>query len=105
MVIEWLKVKVPIELRETYIQKDAEIWTATLSKYPGYVGKEIWLNPQDESELTMVIHWETKDAWKNVPASVLEETEERFVKAMGQSFPFLEQKEYQVRKFNAHSVK
>jgi uncharacterized protein (TIGR03792 family) len=50
MVIEWLKVKVPIELRETYIQKDAEIWTATLSKYPGYVGKEIWLNPQDESE-------------------------------------------------------
>ncbi|MCU0547916.1 MAG: TIGR03792 family protein [Leptolyngbya sp. Prado105] len=100
MVIEWLKVKVPIELRETYIQKDTEIWTATLSAYPGYVGKEIWFNPDDESELIMVIHWETKEAWKSVPASVLEQTEQRFVKAMGQSFSFLEQKEYQVRKFN-----
>lgn len=99
MVIEWLKVKVPIELRETYIQKDAEIWTATLSKYAGYLGKEIWFNPKDESELIMVIHWETKEAWKSIPASVLEETDRQFTQAMGQSFPFLEEKEYQVRKF------
>jgi uncharacterized protein (TIGR03792 family) len=100
MVIEWLKVKVPIELRELYIQKDTEIWTATLSKYPGYIGKEIWFSPQDETELTMVIHWESKDAWKSVPTPVLEETEQRFVEAMGQNFPFAEQKEYQVRKFS-----
>lgn len=100
MVIEWLKVSVPIELRETYIQKDAEIWTATLSKYPGYVGKEIWFNPKDESELIMVIHWETKDAWKSIPASVLEDTDRRFTEAMGQSFPFVEEREFQVRKIS-----
>lgn len=99
MVIEWLKVKVPIELRETYIQKDAEIWTATLSQYPGYLGKEIWFNPQAESDLIMVIYWETQEAWKSIPASVLEETDRQFVQAIGQSFPFVEEQEYQVRKF------
>ncbi len=96
MVIEWLKVKVPLEKRERYIQKDAEIWTAVLSQYPGYVRKEIWLNPQDESELVMVIHWQSKDAWKSIPTSVLEETDRRFTEAMGESFPFLEEREYQV---------
>ena len=100
MVIEWLKVKVPIELREKYVQKDAEIWTATLSKYPGYVGKEIWFNPKDESELIMVIHWETKEAWESIPASVLAEADRQFNEAMGQLFPFVEEGEYQVRKFS-----
>lgn len=100
MVIEWLKVRVPLELRETYIQKDAEIWTETLSKYSGYVGKEIWFNPQDESELIMVIYWDTKDAWKSIPASVLEDTDRRFTEAMGQTFPFVEEREFQVRKFS-----
>jgi uncharacterized protein (TIGR03792 family) len=100
MVIEWLKVKVPLEKRERYIQKDAEIWTAVLSQYPGYVGKEIWLNPKDDSELVLVIYWQSKDAWKSIPASVLEETDRRFTEAMGESFPFLEEGEYQVRKFS-----
>ncbi|MER3434404.1 MAG: TIGR03792 family protein [Leptolyngbya sp. ERB_1_1] len=104
MVIEWLKVKVPLELRETYIQKDAEIWTAALSKYPGYVGKEIWFNPKDETDLIMVIHWETKEAWKSVPASVLEETDRRFTEAMGQSFPFVEEGEFHVRKFSDRNL-
>lgn len=99
MVIEWLKVNVPIEQREAYIQKDEEIWTAALSQYPGYVGKEIWLNPNNESELIMVIYWENKDAWKSIPASVLEDTDQRFVAAMGRAFPFVEEGEYHVRKF------
>lgn len=99
MVIEWLKVKVPIALRETYIEKDAEIWTAALAKYPGYAGKEIWFNPKDETELIMVIYWQSKEAWKSIPADVLQEIDHKFIEAMGQPFPFLEEAEYQVRKF------
>jgi uncharacterized protein (TIGR03792 family) len=64
------------------------------------VGKEIWLNPKDDSELVLVIYWQSKDAWKSIPASVLEETDRRFTEAMGESFPFLEEGEYQVRKFS-----
>lgn len=100
MVIEWLKVKVPAELRETYIQKDAEIWTPVLASYPGFVRKEVWINPKDETELVMVIHWQTKDAWKAIPAEVLQETDRKFTTAMGQPFPFAEEGEYQLRKFS-----
>ncbi|NDJ17787.1 TIGR03792 family protein [Myxacorys almedinensis A] len=102
MVIEWLKVRVPISLRETYIQKDAEIWTTALSKYPGYVGKEIWFNPNDDTELIMVIYWQTKEAWKSIPAEVLRESDRQFTEAMGQAFPFVEEGEYHVRKFGNH---
>ncbi|KZL49020.1 hypothetical protein A2T98_15040 [Nodularia spumigena CENA596] len=30
-------------IAENYIQKDAEIWTTGLAKYPGFLGK--WENP------------------------------------------------------------
>lgn len=99
MLIEWLKVKVPPELREQYIQKDDEIWTPLLSSYPGFAGKEVWINPQDPTEIVMVIHWESQDGWKSIPAETLEETDRQFTQAMGQSFPFVEEGEYQVRKF------
>ena len=45
-IIEWLKFKVPEKLRETFIQKEAEIWTPVVMNYPGFVSKEIWINPQ-----------------------------------------------------------
>ncbi|WP_068819022.1 TIGR03792 family protein [Phormidesmis priestleyi] len=99
MLIEWLKVKVPPELREQYIQKDDEIWTPLLSNYSGFAGKEVWINPQDPTEIVMVIHWESQDGWKSIPAETLEETDRQFTQAMGQSFPFVEEGEYQVRKF------
>lgn len=94
MVVEWLKVSVPKQKRDRYLQVDAEIWSATLSKYPGYIKKEIWLDPNREDDLIMVIYWESKEAWKSVPADVLEETDRRFTEAMGESFPFLEEREF-----------
>lgn len=56
MVIELLKVKIPPELREKCIQKDAEIWTAALAKYPGFMGKEVWINPNDPTEVVLIIN-------------------------------------------------
>ncbi len=103
MVIEWLKVNVPPELRELYIQKDAEIWTPILSKYPGFVGKEVWINPHDATEIVMVIHWADRDAWKAIPTEELVETDRQFTEAIGQSFPFTQEGEYQVRKFMQRS--
>lgn len=99
MVIEWLKIKVPPELREAYIQKDEEIWTTALAKFPGFVGKEVWINPQEPSEVVLVIRWTSREAWKAIPTDSLQETEKRFAAAMPGDYPFLEQGEYQVRKF------
>ena len=100
MVIEWLKVRVAPELREKYIQKDDEIWTAALSRYPGFLGKQVWIDPKKPDEVTLVIQWESKQAWDSVDAHHMKETEERFNQAVGKdTHAFIETGEYQVRKF------
>ncbi|XHX80342.1 MAG: TIGR03792 family protein [Stenomitos frigidus ULC029] len=100
MVIEWLKIQVDPALREKYIQKDDEIWTKQLSRHPGYLSKEVWIDPTHSDTLILVIRWATREAWKAVPAEELEETEKRFALAMGDGdHKIVETGEYQVRKF------
>lgn len=71
MVIEWLEFQVKPEAREKFIQKDQEIWTKFLAKQPGFLGKEIWINPAIEEQLIIVVHWQTKEQWKAVPQNLL----------------------------------
>lgn len=100
MVIEWLKFKVDVQNREKFLQKDAEIWTTALQKYPGFLGKEIWINPSNESEVIFIIRWRTREEWKSIPQSVLEKTEHDFSEALpGISYQMLESNEYQIRQF------
>lgn len=99
MVIEWLKFRVTPELREKFVQKDDEIWTATLSRYPGFIRKEVWISPDRLDEAIVVIHWESMEAWKSVPAEVLADTDARFTAAMGAgNQEIVDAAGYQVRK-------
>ena len=99
MVIEWLKVQVDPEKRELYVQKDAEIWTAALSKYPGFLGKEVWISPENLSELIIVIHWASLEQWKAVPATDLQRIEAQYNQAMDETqHAIVESASYQVRK-------
>lgn len=100
MVIEWLKIRVAPERREQYIQKDEEIWTTALSTYPGFLGKQVWINPNQPDEVVLVIQWESREAWKRVSVQHIEETERLFSQAMGDAvYSIIEEREYQVRKF------
>ncbi|OKH38937.1 cyanobacterial protein, TIGR03792 family [[Phormidium ambiguum] IAM M-71] len=99
MVIEWLKFQVDSARREEFIQKDGEIWTPLLAKSPGFLGKEIWINPDSPTEVICVIHWASREQWKSFPQKLLDETEQRFAESMGNSYQMVESKEYQVRKF------
>jgi uncharacterized protein (TIGR03792 family) len=99
MVIEWLKFRVTPELREKFVQKDDEIWTATLSQYPGFLSKEVWISPDQLDEVITIIHWESMEAWKSVPQDVLEATDARFNQAMGAGNQRIDEAaRYQVRK-------
>ncbi|MFB2935131.1 TIGR03792 family protein [Aerosakkonemataceae cyanobacterium BLCC-F154] len=99
MVIEWLKFQVDLERREEFIQKDMEIWTPVLAQSPGFLAKEVWINPDSPAEVIFVIHWASHEQWKSVSQKLLDETEQRFAEAMGNSYQMLESQEYQVRKF------
>lgn len=99
MVIEWLKIRVRPELREQYIQKDAEIWTAALAGFPGFLGKEVWIHPIDLSEIVLVIRWASREQWKAFPPERLQELEAAFNQVLPASHQIVEAGEYQVRKF------
>ncbi len=99
MVIELLKVKIPPQQREKFIQKDAEIWTVAFAKYPGFLGKEVWINPNDAAEVVFVIRWATREQWKAIPQADLDAIEQKFTQALGFAQQIVESEEYQVRKF------
>ncbi|MBU7584084.1 MAG: TIGR03792 family protein [Nostoc sp. TH1S01] len=99
MVIELLKFQVDPNIRETFIQKDAEIWTTALAKYPGFLSKEVWINPNNPSEVTFMIRWATKEQWKAISEADLAAIDSKFAQALGNNFQMIEMAEYQVRKF------
>jgi uncharacterized protein (TIGR03792 family) len=100
MTIEWLKFRVSPDFRERFVQADAEIWTPFLSQYPGFVSKEVWISPDDLSEVVQVIQWETFEQWQAIPSAELDRVETQFAEVMGDTYELLESKRYQVRKRN-----
>jgi len=95
MIIEWLRFKVPPEKLEAFIQRDEEVWTAGLKNFPGFLGKEILVDSV-ENEVVMLIRWETREKWKSVPQSTIDELDRQ----MGDlQIAIAESREYQVPKF------
>ncbi len=96
MVIELLKLKVAPEHREQFIEKDTEIWTQVLALYPGFLGKEVWLDPNEPTQVILVIRWATREQWKSIPFEQLQAIEQRFTEQMGNTYKLIESSEYQV---------
>ncbi len=86
-------------MRERYIHQDAEIWTTALAQYPGFLGKEVWINPNDSTEILLIMHWATREQWKAIPLEDLAAIESRFAQSVGETYELVESAEYQVRKF------
>ncbi|MGF1490502.1 MAG: TIGR03792 family protein [Prochloraceae cyanobacterium] len=100
MAIEYLKFFVSPELREKFIETDREIWTSALAKYPGFLSKEVWINPEIPEEIIIIARWKTRQEWKAIPIDILEAIEREFAASMGENeYKLVESKEYQVRKF------
>ncbi len=95
MIIEWLRFKVPPEKWEAFIQRDEEVWTAGLKNLPGFLGKEIWVDSV-ENEVVILIRWETREQWKSVLQSTIDELDRQ----MGDlQIAIAESREDQVPKF------
>jgi uncharacterized protein (TIGR03792 family) len=99
MVIEWLKFTVDPNARERFVQQDENIWTPMLARYPGFLGKQVWIGADRLDEIVLVMHWDTMEHWKAIPPERLQATEAKFRAAMGDTYELVESKAYQVRRF------
>ncbi len=78
VVVELLIVEVTAEDREEYLQIDREVWTKAIAQFPGFINKEVWLNPYAPTEVILVIRWRSRQEWKAISVQLLEEIERQF---------------------------
>lgn len=100
MIIEWLKFRVPPQHQAEFISQDEQIWTAKLSGYSGFVGKEVWLNPNVAEEVIMIVRWQTRQQWKSIPVEELNATQRQFDLATSTiTHEMIESLEFETNKF------
>ena len=76
-VVEHLKVKVPAEARQAWLEAEQQSWEPWLREQPGFLGRELlWDGEREEG--TLLIRWASRDQWKAIPDSAIERVQQRF---------------------------
>jgi uncharacterized protein (TIGR03792 family) len=76
-VVEHLRVKVPAEARQAWLEAERGSWEPWLERQPGYLGRDLLWDAERE-EGTLLIRWANRDQWKAIPLAELEAVQERF---------------------------
>jgi uncharacterized protein (TIGR03792 family) len=87
MVIEWLRYEVDAADHDRFIALDQEIWTTTLARQPGFLGKDVWRDVANPNQLCLIIRWASRGAWHAVPGTLLVEADRAFAAAFGRTLP------------------
>ena len=77
MVIEELRLKVPADVKAAWLTAEKEIWEPWLSSKDGFLGRQLFWDKEKEEALILV-SWESKKLWKNIPASEVNVIQEKF---------------------------
>lgn len=76
-VVEHLRVKVPSEARQAWLEAERGSWDPWLAQQPGYLGRELlWDSEREEG--TLLIRWASREQWKQIPEAEIEAVQERF---------------------------
>ena len=76
-VVEHLRVKVPAEARQAWIEAERGSWEPWLAQQEGYLGRDLLWDPERE-EGTLLIRWASREQWKAIPLNEVEAVQERF---------------------------
>ena len=77
IVIEELRLKVPAQYKEVWLQTEKKIWEPWLSSQAGFLGRQLFWNKEKEEALILV-SWESKKLWKSIPMSEVNVIQEQF---------------------------
>jgi uncharacterized protein (TIGR03792 family) len=83
VAVEQLILHVKPDLLEEWIELDHEIWSEGLAKWPGFAGKEVWVNNDRPGEVMAVVYWSDYDLWKAIDHQWLIETDREFNRRFG----------------------
>ena len=77
MVIEELRLKVPADVKATWLNAEKEIWEPWLSSQDGFLGRQLFWDKEKEEALILV-NWESRKLWKSIPMSEVNIVQEKF---------------------------
>ncbi len=76
-VVEHLRVKVPAEARQAWLEAERGSWEPWLAQQQGYLGRDLLWDPERE-EGTLLIRWASREQWKAIPLGEVEAVQECF---------------------------
>ena len=82
IVIEELRLKVPFEFKEIWLDAEKQVWDPWLSSQEGFLGRKLYWNKKKEEALILVT-WKSRKLWKSIPiqeVNIVQETFEENVK-------------------------
>ena len=68
MVTEELRLKVPANVKATWLKAEKQIWEPWLSSQDGFLGRQLFWDKEKEEALILVT-WKSKKLWKSIPMS------------------------------------
>ena len=77
LVIEELRLKIPSQFKENWLQAEKEVWEPWLSIQDGFLGRQIFWDKEKEEALILV-NWENKKLWKSISMNEVNEIQEKF---------------------------
>ena len=76
-VVEHLRVKVPAQARQAWLEAERGSWEPWLADQPDFLDRELLWDP-DREEGTLLIRWRSRAAWKAIPSEEIEAVQQRF---------------------------
>jgi uncharacterized protein (TIGR03792 family) len=76
-VVEHLRVKVPAQARQAWLEAERGSWEPWLQRQPGYLGRDLLWDAERE-EGTLLIRWASREQWKAIPQAEVEAVQSRF---------------------------
>ena len=84
LIVEELRLNVPLRYKETWIKAEREIWEPWLSKQEGFLGRRIYYNDK-KGEALLLVNWENRELWKNISAEEVNKIQNIFEESIKNS--------------------
>ena len=77
LIIEELRLRVPFQYKDNWINAEKEVWEPWLANKKGFLGREIFYNKEKEEALVLV-KWANKSLWKSISVKEVNEIQSVF---------------------------
>ena len=77
VLVEHLRIKVPADAVQAWIQAERGSWEPWLEAQPGFLDRQLLWDP-DREEGTLLIHWRSRADWQTIPDQEIARVQQHF---------------------------